>query len=63
VLPDDLAVLSLAWVPAMTIDSHWVPGLPTLTAELHELSYTCAIQIARLFPRMENELYATQFHA
>jgi hypothetical protein len=29
--------------------SHWVPGLPTLTAELHELSYTVAIQIARLF--------------
>jgi hypothetical protein len=29
--------------------SHWVPGLPMLTAELHELSYTVAIQIARLF--------------
>jgi hypothetical protein len=29
--------------------SHCVPGLPTLTAELHELSYTFAIQIARLF--------------
>jgi hypothetical protein len=28
--------------------SHWVPGLPTLTAELHELSYTFPIQIARL---------------